>query len=398
MIELFSWLALLARSSASKDAEILALRHEVAVLRRVNPKPRLCWTDRTILSALVRVLPKALRAHRIVTPGTLMRWHQRLVTRKWTQPKSPGRPPIGEEMVGLIVRLAQENRTWGVVRIQGELRRLGHRIAASTIRKVLRCHRIPPPRHRDDSWRTFLRAHATTIVATDFFHVDCAVTLRRLYVAFVIEHGTRRVHLLGVTQFPSAEWATQLARNLATDLAETGHRFTHLVRDRDTKFSAAFDAVFASLGMTVMLTAPQAPRMNAIAERFVKTVRAECTDRMLITGEAHLRCVLHEYNAHYNSGRSHQGHMMALRAPDDEANVIPFQARHDRIRRRPVLGGLINEYQEAASTRRSEPLAGFSTSTGRRQHHLSRLRRCACRNCARAVQAASRWPGSQTHP
>jgi len=185
-------------------------------------------------------------------------------------------------------------------------------------------------------------------VATDFFHVDCAVTLRRLYVAFVIEHGTRRVHLLGVTQFPSAEWATQLARNLATDLPEAGHRFTHLARDRDTKFSAAFDGVFASLGMTVMLTAPQVPRMNAIAERFVKTVRAECTDRMLITGEAHLRCVLHEYNAHYNSGRSDQGHMMALRAPDDEANVIPLQARHDRIRRRPVLGGLINEYQEAA--------------------------------------------------
>jgi putative transposase len=153
-VQVLSWLALFARSSASKEAEILALRHEVAVLRRNNPRPRLSWPDRAVLAALARMLPKALRAHRIVTPGTLLRWHRRLIAGRWRQPKPPGRPPIGEALVALIVRLARENRTWGVVRIQGELRRLGHRVAASTIRKILRASRVPPSTRRDDTWRT----------------------------------------------------------------------------------------------------------------------------------------------------------------------------------------------------------------------------------------------------
>jgi len=161
-----------------------------------------------------------------VIPGTLLRWHRRMAEAKWRQPRSPGRPPIPDELVALILRLARENRRWGVVRIQGELRRLGHRVAASTIRKILRAHRLPPPVHRDESWRTFLRAHAATLLATDFFHVDCAFTLQRLYVAFVIEIGTRRVHLLGITAHPTSWWATQLVRNLAGELEETGHRFT----------------------------------------------------------------------------------------------------------------------------------------------------------------------------
>jgi putative transposase len=159
-VAMLSWLALLARSSASKDAEILVLRQEVAVLRRVNPKPRLEWTDRAVLAALSPLLPRVLRLHRIVTPGTLLRWHRRMMARKWTQPRPPGRPPIDGELVELIVRLARENRTWGVVRIQGELRRLGHRIGAGTIRTILRARRIPPPAARDDRWRAFLRARA----------------------------------------------------------------------------------------------------------------------------------------------------------------------------------------------------------------------------------------------
>jgi hypothetical protein len=179
---LLSWLALSARSSASKNAEILVLRHEVAVLRRGNPKPRVDWADWALFAALARIPPTALRAHRIVTPGTLLRWHRRMVTKKWVQPRSPGRPPLVDELVELIVRLASENQAWGVVRIQGELRRLGHRIGAGTIRRILRGRRIPPPAARDDRWRTFLRAHAQSILATDLLHVDCALSLTRLYV------------------------------------------------------------------------------------------------------------------------------------------------------------------------------------------------------------------------
>jgi len=346
---LLSWLALSARSSASKNAEILVLRHEVAVLRRGNPRPRIDWPDRAVLAALARVLPTALRAHRIVTPAALLRWHRRMVTRKWTQPKAPGRPPLAGELAELIVRLARDSPRWGVVRIQGELRRLGHRIGAGTIRKILRSHRIPPPAVRDDRWRTFLRAHARTILAVDFFHIDCAVSLTRLYVLFVIEHHKRHVHLLGVTWFPTAAWATQLARGLTADLAEARSGFTHLIRDRDSKFTDAFDAVFTASGIEVLATAPQAPRMNATAERFVRTARAECTDRMLIVGERHARVVMAGYIKHYNTGRSHQGHGLGLHAPDDDApNVIPFPAPPHRIRRRALLDGLINEYQPAA--------------------------------------------------
>jgi integrase-like protein/homeodomain-containing protein len=307
-----SWLTLLARGSASKDAEILALRHEVAVLRRVNPRPQLNWADRAVLAALSRLLPTSLRACRIVTPTTLLRWHRRLAARKWRQPKPPGRPPISDEIVALIVRLARENRTWGVVRIQGELRRLGHRIAASTIRRILRSHRIPPPCGHGDTWRTFLRAQAEGLLAIDFFPID-TVTLKRLYAAFAIEHRTRRVRVLGVTDHPTGAWATQMARNLATDLDDAGHRFTHMIRDRDAKFTAAFDAVLASIGVNVVLTAPQAPRMNAVAERWICSLRRECTDRVLITGRRHLQHVPDAYVEHYNAGRSHQGHGVGLR-------------------------------------------------------------------------------------
>jgi putative transposase len=235
-----------------------------------------------------------------------------------------------------------------VVRIQGELRRLGHRVAASTIRKILRAHRIPPPSGHDRPWHVFLRAHAGTLLAADFFHVDCAVTLTRLYVAFVIEHRTRRVRLLGITRHPTGQWAIQLARDLAAELEEAGCRFAYLIRDRDAKFTAAFDAVFASIGMTTLPIAPQAPRMNAYAERFVRTARAECTDRMLIAGERHLRAILADYISHYNTGRSHQGHSMDLRAPDDEPDLIATPVPATRVRRRTRLAGLINEYRQAA--------------------------------------------------
>jgi putative transposase len=180
-VRVCGWLALLARSSASKDAELLVLRHEVGILRRTYPRPRLDWADRAVVAALIRLLPGRLRAHRLVTPGTILRWHRRLVTRKWTYPNGTGRPPVSVEIAAMIERLATENNGWGYKRIQGELLKVGYRVSASTIRRVLKALKIPPvPKRRTDTtWRSFLRAQAETMLATDFFHVDCAVTLQR---------------------------------------------------------------------------------------------------------------------------------------------------------------------------------------------------------------------------
>src|SRR6201994_1055167 len=303
-VRLCDWLVLIGRSSASKDAELLVLRHEVAVLRRNNPRPRLDWADRAVLAALIRLLPARLRIHRLVTPGTVLRWHRRLVARRWTYPHQKGRPAVSTEIAVLIGRLATENNGWGYQRIQGELLKLGYRVSASTIRRVLKALKIPPApqRRTDTTWRKFLHTQAATMLATDFFHVDCAVTLQRLYCLFVIEVGTRYVHILAVTANPDGPWTVQQIRNLLTDLGDHAAGFRFLVRDRAGQFTAAFDAVLAGAGIEVVKIPPRSPRANAFAERFVLTARAEVTDRMLIFSERHLRLVM----AHYNGRRPHR--------------------------------------------------------------------------------------------
>jgi hypothetical protein len=281
-----------------------------------------------------------------VTPNTILRWHRRLVRRRWTYPNRPGRPTIDDSLAALVVRMAWENRRGGYMRIQGELLKLGHRVGASTIRRILKCHRIPPApmRHTDTSWRQFLRTQATSMLAVDFFHVDCAVTLRRLYVFFALEVGDRNLHVLGVTAHPDGPWTTQQARNLVMDFGERSARFRFLVRDRAGQFTASFDAVMADAGIEVVKIPPRCPRANCFAERFVLTVRTEVTDRMLIFGERHLRQVLAVYAAHLNARRPHRA--LPLRPPRPTSPVS--EPVDGRIRRRSILGGLINEYDTAA--------------------------------------------------
>jgi putative transposase len=324
---------------------LLVLRHELAVLRRSNPRPRLNWADRAVLTALTQLLPSSPKNHRLVTPATILRWHRRLVAKKWTYPRRTGRPPVPDEVAALIERLARDNPSWGYQRIQGELRKLGHRFAASTIRRILRRSRIPPAPQRGSNarWREFLRAQTSTVLAVDFFHVD-TVTIRRIYVLFAVEIETRYVHVLGVTANPDGAWTTQQARNLLMDLGERVEAFKFLIRDRAGQFTTAFDAVLTDAGIDVLEIPAGCPRANAYAERFVLTARTELTDRMLIFGQRHLQHVLAEYARHYNGQRPHRSRQLRPPRPDRSIPRLPAE----QVTRRTVLGGLINEYQPAA--------------------------------------------------
>jgi putative transposase len=257
MVRLFGWLALLARSDTSKDMEILVLRHEVAVLRRQVARPKPDWADRAIIAALARLLPKRLRLHRIVTPGTMLAWHRRLIKADQEQvdlpehhgtPADPGGDPRAgpaagqaEPAVGAPAHPRRTPRPW-----------LPHR--HGTIRRILAATGLrPAPRQASPAWRQFLASQASGILACDFLHVD-TVFLKRLYVFFVMEIDTRRVHILGVTAHPTGAWTIQQARNLLMDLGDRAARFEFLIRDRDSKFTAVFDAVFTGNGTRIIKT------------------------------------------------------------------------------------------------------------------------------------------------
>ena len=352
MCWLFGLVVLVFRGDQAKDAELLVLRHENAVLRRHAGRVRYEPADRAWFAALAPFIPRRRWAGVFpVTPATLLAWHRRLAARKYdtSTRRRPGRPPTVRSIARIAVRLARENPLWGYRRIHGELSKLGATVAPSTIYEILRAAGIDPaPRRSGPTWRQFLHAQAAGILAVDFLHVD-TVLLKRLYVLVFIEHSTRRMHLGGVTAHPTSAWTVQQARNLALNLDERFASFRFVIHDRGSNFTASFDAVFEAASATILRTAVQAPRMNATCERLVGTLRREVLDRVLILGEAHLRAVLTEYQEHYNTARPHQG--IGQRVPDAEHHPPritsgDFHARH--IRRKPVLSGLINEYVRAA--------------------------------------------------
>ena len=346
---LLGCLMVLTRREASKDAELLVLRHQNAVLRRRISRVRYQPGDRLWLAALSRLIPRRRWGEVFaVTPATLLAWHCRLVTRRWdyTSRRRPGRPSTAAAIRKLVIRMATENPTWGHRRVQGELVRLGHPIAASTVWQILHAAGIDPaPRRTGPTWKQFLTAQARGILSVDFVHVD-TVLLRRLYALIVIEHGTRRVHLAGITANPDGAWTTQAARNVLMDLAQRAAPIKFLIRDRAGQFTGSFDAVFTAEGVRVLASPPQAPRANAICERIIGTLRRELFGRLLIVDEHHLRRVLVEYLRHYNTARPHRALGQLAPAQAGTRPQVINLAEH-RIRRKQILGGLTHEYQIA---------------------------------------------------
>ncbi len=283
----------------------------------------------------------------IVTPDTILRWHHRLIAAKHTYPHRTrvGRPGIMKTIRELIVRMATDNSSWGYLRIQGELKKVGHRVARTTIAKVLKDAGVPPSPERPTSWATFLKSHADVIAATDFFTVD-VWTARGLvthYVLFVIHHATRAVEIAGITTSPDSAFMAQVGRNLTdpVDGALRDKRF--LILDRDGKFTAQFQRIVEDAGVALLPTAIQAPDMNAIAERFVGSVKRECLSKLIIFGEAHLRRALAEFVEHYHRDRPHQGIVNERIAP-----TATESSSGEKIVADERLGGLLRSYRRAA--------------------------------------------------
>ena len=340
---LFALVCLLARPRRSKEFEILLLRHELAVLRRQSARPRLTRADRALFAALSRAMPRTAWTNFAVKPDTLLRWHRQLVARRWTYARRrAGRPPLERSLRELIVRLARENSHWGYKRIVGELKGLGISVSATSVRKVLLEEGLQPaPERGHSSWRTFLRAQAASMLACDFLTVETAF-MQRIYVLFFISLATRRIEYVACTSNPDGRWITQQARNLTMQL-DKEQPYGFLIHDRDRKFSHAFDEVFRTEGIRVIRSPVHAPNANAYAERWVRTLRADCLDRILILGRRHLEHVLRVYRRHYNEHRPHRALDLL---PPRGRDPTPLNAS-DRLQRRDLLGGLIHEYEAA---------------------------------------------------
>jgi len=335
-----------AGDQRDRELEILVLRHQVKVLQRKAGRPRLRRRDRLFLAAAARLLPKERWSSFIVTPATLLAWHRALVKRKWSyRRRRTGRLPLDEEICRLIVRMAKDNPRWGYIRIQGELRKLGIRVGASSIKRLLRREGLGPAPRRAPSWGEFLRSQAEGIWACDFFTVETAF-LKTLYVLFFIEVGSRRLHVTTATANPNGSFVTQQARNLCFAVDERAEPLRFLIHDRDSKFSGSFDEVFCSGGMRIIRTPVRSPQANAFAERLVKTLRHEVLDWTLILGRRHLDRVLASYVRPYNAERPHRG--IDLRAPEKQSHVDTVEIVPE-IKRRDLLGGLSQEYYPVAA-------------------------------------------------
>ena len=343
----FQLVCLRFRSTASKELEIVVLRHELAVLRRQVRRPAFRSADRLFLAAASRMLPRGSWSSFLVTPATLLRWHRRLVANYWTYTRRAGRPPIIREIRALIVRLARENPRWGYLRIVGELKGLGVIVSATTVKKVLREEQLGPAgKRKGPSWREFLRAEAQSIVAVDFFTVD-TVWLQRLYVLFFIEIASRRVYLAGCTPHPDGEWVTQQARHVAWTLSERADPVRFLIRDHDRKFTRGFDVVFEAQATRIVRTPIQVPEANGIAERFVRTARSECLDWLLIVNAWHLERALTGFIDDYNGHRPHRS--LGLLPPNSRPPIETWEETQPiTVKRRDRLGGLLREYERAA--------------------------------------------------
>jgi transposase InsO family protein len=350
--KLLAFPAVLMRRDTAKEAELLVLRHENAVLRRQLTGPRRYkLADRLWLAALSSLIPRRRWAQVFpVTPATLLAWHRRLIARKWDysmRRRRPGRPPTAGAVTALILRLAKENPRWGCRRIQGELVRLGHPIGTTTVWEILTAAGVDPaPRRSGPTWREFLTTQAEGVIACDFVHIDL-VDLRRVYALVFLEHGTRRLHVAGVTAHPTAAWTVQQARNLTAELGARVDSLRFLLRDRDAKYTRSFDTVFAADGIEAVRAAPRAPRMNAHCERVIGTLRREALDHLLIWNETHAQHVLDAYTRHYNRHRPHQARGQLPPLTQEHPEPVTDLTTHRLLRTR-VLGGVVNEYRYAA--------------------------------------------------